>query len=93
MLPTRNGVSPSCVALPSGPWPLVIDFLVQRIPAVSRDDWAERMAAGGVVQADGTPDSAIQNGGVPPFAGALLKNEQDMSLLERILNATRARRN
>lgn len=55
MLPTRNGVSPSCVALPSGPWPLVIDFLVQRIPAVSRDDWAERMAAGGLVQADGTP--------------------------------------
>ena len=46
-----------------------------------------------LLEADGTPDSAIHNGGVPPFAGALLKNEQDMSLLERILNATRARRN
>ncbi len=46
-----------------------------------------------LLEADGIPDSAIHNGGVPPFAGALLKNEQDMSLLERILNATRARRN
>ncbi len=46
-----------------------------------------------LLQADGTQDSALQHGDVPPFAGALLKNEQDMSLLERILNATRMRRN
>ncbi|MEY4764060.1 MAG: hypothetical protein RI907_733, partial [Pseudomonadota bacterium] len=59
-LPTRDGVSPSVVALPSGPWPLVLDFLVQRLPKVPRDDWAERMAQGLVVDAQGQP--------VPPEA-------------------------
>lgn len=54
-LPTRDGVSPSCVALPSGPWPTVLDFLAWRIPAVTRDDWATRMAGGDVVDAQGLP--------------------------------------
>lgn len=59
-LPTKDGVSPSCVALPSGPWPFVLDYLAQRIPAVARHDWAERMARGEVVDAHGQP--------VPPQA-------------------------
>ena len=29
VLPMREGVSASCVALPAGPWVTVIDFLVQ----------------------------------------------------------------
>jgi len=59
-LPTRDGVSPSCVALPSGSWPTVLDFLAQRIPAVSPSEWAQRMTRGEVVHADGRavpPDS------------------------------------
>lgn len=59
-LPTINGVSPSCVALPSGPWPTVLDYLAERIPAVERGDWAARMARGEVVDAQGLP--------VPPDA-------------------------
>ena len=35
--PSRNGVGASCVVLPSGPWPRVIDFLVQRFPGVSAE--------------------------------------------------------
>lgn len=54
-LPTRDGVSASCVALPAGPWPTILDFLCERIPAVQRDDWASRMAAGEVVDAAGHP--------------------------------------
>lgn len=54
-LPTRDGVSPSCVALPAGHWPTVLDFLAQRIPAVTREDWATRMNAGDVVDALGQP--------------------------------------
>lgn len=46
-----------------------------------------------LLSADDTPDSALQNDSTPPFAGALLKNEQDMSLLARLLNATKIRRN
>jgi tRNA pseudouridine32 synthase/23S rRNA pseudouridine746 synthase len=59
-VPTRSGVSPSTVALPSGPWPTVLDFLTVRLPKVSREDWAQRMAQGDVVDAQGLP--------VPPDA-------------------------
>jgi tRNA pseudouridine32 synthase/23S rRNA pseudouridine746 synthase len=54
-LPTKDGVSPSTVALPHGPWPLMLDFLAERIPAVSREDWAQRMQAGEVLDAQGQP--------------------------------------
>ncbi|HPW06183.1 MAG TPA: pseudouridine synthase, partial [Burkholderiaceae bacterium] len=36
MLPTRDGVGPSCVGLPEGPWATITDFLVQRFPAIPR---------------------------------------------------------
>ncbi|MDO9360873.1 MAG: pseudouridine synthase [Polaromonas sp.] len=48
-LPTRDGVSPSCVSLPGGAWPTITDFLVQRFPAIARDVWLARMAGGEVV--------------------------------------------
>ena len=48
-LPTRLGVSPSCVGLPAGDWPTFADFLVQRFPAIARHTWLERMGAGLVV--------------------------------------------
>ena len=54
-LPTRDGVSPSCLALPSGPWPTVLDYLCERLPKVSRADWHARMHAGNVVDASGRP--------------------------------------
>jgi tRNA pseudouridine32 synthase/23S rRNA pseudouridine746 synthase len=59
-LPTRNGVSASTVAAPCGPWATVLDFLAQRIPAVTRDEWAQRLARGDVLDARGEP--------VPPDA-------------------------
>ena len=45
-LPTRDGVSASCVALMPGPWNCLLDFITQRLPGVSRDEWAERFAQG-----------------------------------------------
>jgi tRNA pseudouridine32 synthase/23S rRNA pseudouridine746 synthase len=54
-LPTRDGVSPSRVALPPGPWPTIADFLAQRFAAVSRAEWEARMRAGEVVDAQGVP--------------------------------------
>ena len=48
-LPTRLGVSPSCVGLPAGEWPTFTDFLVQRFPAISRETWLDRMASSLVV--------------------------------------------
>lgn len=48
-LPTRHGVSPSCVGLPAGPWPTITDFLLQRFPAITREVWLQRMQDGLVV--------------------------------------------
>lgn len=54
-LPTRDGVSASTVATPCGPWTTMLGFLAERIPAVSRADWAERMNRGEVLDAQGQP--------------------------------------
>lgn len=59
-LPTRDGVSPSSVSLPSGPWLTVLDFMAERLPAVSRTEWQARMHAGDVLDDDGLA--------VPPHA-------------------------
>ncbi len=47
--PSRDGVGASCVGLPTGAWPTITDFLVERFPAITRTTWLERMAAGLVV--------------------------------------------
>ncbi|RYY49462.1 MAG: pseudouridine synthase, partial [Comamonadaceae bacterium] len=53
-LPTRDGVGPSCVGLPAdGAWPTMLDFLVHRFPAIARDTWMARIAAGDVVDEHG----------------------------------------
>lgn len=48
-LPTRDGVSPSCVGLPAGHWPTITDFLLERFPAITREVWLQRMRDGLVV--------------------------------------------
>ena len=53
----RDGVSASCLALPQpsaqGRWDLLIDHLSERLPAVSREDWQQRMLRGEVLSEDG----------------------------------------
>lgn len=51
--PDRNGVGPSRVALPAGPWITLLDFLVQQFPAIARAEWHERMQRGDVLDANG----------------------------------------
>lgn len=61
----RDGVSASCVALPHGPWPRLVDFLAERLPAVSAAQWAQRMAAGRVLDEAGAalcPEAAYTPG-------------------------------
>ncbi|MDR3015619.1 MAG: pseudouridine synthase [Delftia acidovorans] len=53
VLPIRDGVSPSCVVLPSQGGGLLIDFLAERLPAVARQDWLRRLALGEVVDEHG----------------------------------------
>ncbi len=54
----RDGVSPSCLALPRmrrSPWPALIDHLTERLPRISRAEWTERMRSGSVLGEDGQP--------------------------------------
>ena len=41
VLPMREGVSPSCVVLPSAGQGAMIDFLCERLPSVSRAQWLQ----------------------------------------------------
>ncbi|MEY4506214.1 MAG: hypothetical protein RL297_792 [Pseudomonadota bacterium] len=64
----RDGVSPSCLALPQHrhiPWGCLLDHLAERMPGVSRSTWHERMASGQVLDESGqalTPDAPYVNG-------------------------------
>lgn len=52
--PMIEGVSASCVALPGGgAWPLLVDFLAERLPAVSAAQWRQRMTDGRVLDEQG----------------------------------------
>ncbi len=60
-----EGVSASCVALPHGPWPRLIDFLAERLPAVHAAPWQPPMAAGRVLDERGRaldPDAPFAPG-------------------------------
>ena len=54
-IPTRHGVGPSRITLPPGPWPTVLDFLVERMPHISRETWAERLRSQSVLNGEGQP--------------------------------------
>jgi len=54
-LPVRDGVGPSCVVLPAGDWPTVLDYFAHRFTAVTRPQWQVRMGAGEVVDVHGVP--------------------------------------
>ena len=64
-LPTKDGVGPSCVALPPGPWGTISDFLIDRFPAVSAATWQARMQQGELVDEQGvaiTPRQPYRSG-------------------------------
>jgi len=52
-LSARDGVGPSCIALPPGPWRTIGAFLIDRFPAVPAVEWLARMARGDVVDEAG----------------------------------------
>lgn len=58
LIPTREGVSPSCVAIPGVrpvPWASVLQFLSERLPALDATAWAMRLARGEVLDDDARP--------------------------------------
>jgi tRNA pseudouridine32 synthase/23S rRNA pseudouridine746 synthase len=59
-LPMRDGVSASVVSVPQEA-PNLLDFLTQRMPGISRAEWAERLAQGLVMQENGQAAQAHQS--------------------------------
>ena len=51
--PTRHGVSASCLVLPEGMWPSVIEFLVARFAHIEPSVWQQRFANGLVLNEQG----------------------------------------
>ncbi len=86
-IPTREGVSPSCVALPVGPWITVLDFLTERLATVSHQAWAARMRNGEVLDAHGHAVRAEQTytSGTRLFYYRHIADEPDLPLQERIV--------
>jgi tRNA pseudouridine32 synthase / 23S rRNA pseudouridine746 synthase len=95
-LPPRDGVSPSCVALPGMPrrmrfaeggWHTVLDFLADRFAAVPRAEWIERMARGDVVDAAGqsvTPQTPYRSN-LKVYYYRELATEQPLPFREDVL--------
>ncbi|MDP5239734.1 pseudouridine synthase [Uliginosibacterium sp. 31-16] len=86
-LPMRDGVSPSCVVLPSGDWPSIAAFLCARFPAIAAEEWAARMAAGDVVDEFGQTVSAARpfQAGLRVFYYRALAAETPIPFEERVL--------
>jgi tRNA pseudouridine32 synthase/23S rRNA pseudouridine746 synthase len=86
-LPILDGVSPSYIWLPEGPWKSVLTFLEVRFPAVGRGTWIGRMNRGQVVDANGsrlTPDSPFRRG-ARVFYYRELEAETPIPFVETIL--------
>jgi len=65
VLPERDGIPPSRVYLPEGPWESLIDFLDERFPRISREVLLQRLIAGDIVDEQGVAQrsDALYQGG------------------------------
>ena len=59
-LPTKNGVGPSCIVLPQGPWPTIVAFLIEHFPGVAKEAWQHRINQCEVLDEHGTPITPTQ---------------------------------
>lgn len=86
-LQPRHGVSPSCVGLPAGGWPTILDFLAERFPAIAREAWIERMQAGLVVDESGAPvtPQRAYPGQMRVYYYRFLDEEPEIPFLETVL--------
>jgi tRNA pseudouridine32 synthase/23S rRNA pseudouridine746 synthase len=86
-LPLREGVSASALACPAGPWPLLLDFIAERLSLVSRADWQARMAAGDVLDERGQvlPPEAPYRAGCRIYYWRWLAREHEIPFEEQIL--------
>jgi tRNA pseudouridine32 synthase/23S rRNA pseudouridine746 synthase len=93
LIPTREGVSPSCVVLPSlpkgqrQPWATVLDYLSARVSAVPRAEWKGRFAKGDILGEDGhpLPENAVFSPGLRVYYYRFLADETPVPFEARIV--------
>lgn len=90
LIPTRDGVSPSCLAIPftkPAPWASVLQFLCERLPVIAAAEWAQRMARGDVLDDDGQPvaPDAICTPGARLYYWRHVDDEPEIPFEEHIL--------
>ncbi len=86
-LPIVNGLGPSCVSLPPGPWKTVLEFFKERYPRVELATWAARMLKDEVVDETGVrinAESAYRMG-ARIFYYRELGSEKPIPFLERVI--------
>ena len=96
--PPRDGVGASCVVLPSQGAGSMLDFLAQRLQAVSREEWLRRLEAGDVVDERGqtvAPDRPFEGGlrvyyyrslgdePAPPFSETVLYQDEHLVVADK----------
>ncbi len=86
-LPIVDGVGPSCVRLPAGPWQTVNDFLKERYPRVNAATWTARMAKGQVVDETGVPlgSGSVYRSGTSIYYYRELGPEPPIPFRERVI--------
>ena len=97
-LPIDDGVGPSSQWLPAGKWTTVLEFLIDRYPAVSGKTWALRMSKGEVVDEIGQqldPESRYRAGACIfyyreleretsiPFAESIVFQDEDLLVVDK----------
>jgi tRNA pseudouridine32 synthase / 23S rRNA pseudouridine746 synthase len=85
----RDGVPPSCVALPHDQrWSSLSAFLAWRLPALTLDQWRARMSQGAVLDGKGQPlvaEAAYQPGS-KVWYWREVEDEADIPLAEEVLH-------
>ena len=88
-LPVVAGVAPSRQWLPAGGWPTVLDFLLEKFPAVEAATWLARMRKGEVTDETGlrlNPSSPYRAGACV-FYYRELETERPVPFPARVLHA------
>lgn len=86
-LPTRDGISPSCLWLPEGKWGTIYDFLVERFPQLQPSIWRYRLEQDGIMDEKGVcyrPETPYQ-GGVKLYYYRQLEDEVHVPFEETVL--------
>ena len=85
-IPSRNGVSPGKVFLPKGTWRTYEDFLAERFPVLTKNEWHQRIIEGDVLDSNGEPllPDSIYHSGQTLYYYRYIANEPPIPFQESV---------